>query len=363
MSKKRTASAQVPPDLCFVEELAGETGPSFAAMQRLYGLACELFGLLPWQMLNEGQLVVVRDSASDELCYCSVMGALGEVYSMHAYIGAEGLHTFRRLEAEGIADPGELFATRSVYVEFVPRAELEPQDRKLLAALGHPQRGGYASPIFRAIRPGFHPWFVTADEARMLAECIRAVVAVCTAIASQDNVKFWNEADTYPMVSWVEDNEPRYQINLVKSTLPPEPPIPPVCLDEETLRRLHDQDYPLRGRMELDYIFSGVPVGKKKQRKSSASIALAVDADSGIVYAPEVTDSRIPCGDALSKVFLKAIQSTRARPAEVRVRSQELKASLDGLMRSLGVKLHVATRLPSADQARASLLEFLRDGP
>ena len=331
-------------------------------MQRLYGLASDLFGLLPWQMLDESQLIVVRDSASDKLCYCSVMGALGEVYSMHAYIGAEGLHTFRKLEAEEIADPGEFFATnRSVYVEYVPRAELEPQDRKLLAALRHPQGRGLASPIFRAIRPGFHPWFVTADEARLLAECICAVVVVCTAVASQKKVKFWSEVETYPMVTREEDTEPRYRIDLVKSTLPPEPPIPPVYLDEQTLYRLRDKDYPVRGEMELDYILSGIPIGKKNERKSSASIAVAVDADTGMVYAPEVTDSSVPCGNALSRVFLKAIQSSHALPTEVRVRSQKLKDSLDQLMSSLGVKLYVASRLPAADQARVHLLRFFGD--
>jgi hypothetical protein len=347
--------------LCFVEELAGETPPSFAAMQRLYGLASDLFGLRPWRMLDESQLIVARDSASDELCYCSVMGALGEVYSMYAYIGTEGLRTFRKLEAEKIADPGEFFAKmRSVYVEFVSRAELEPQDRKLLAALGHPQGHGHASPIFRAIRPGFHPWFVTADETRMLAECIRAVVVVSTAVANQKKANFWKEAETYPMVTWMGDTEPRYRINLVKSTLPPEPPIPPVYLHEETLRRLREQDYPVRGVMELDYIFGGVPIGKKYERKSCASIAVAADADTGMVYAPEVIDSNVPCGDALSRVFVKAIESGRALPTEVRVRSQKLKDSLDPLMRSFGVKLHVARRLPVADETRAHSLGFLR---
>ena len=156
MPKERAASPQVPPELCFVEELAGETPPTFAAMQQLYGLASDLFGLLPWQILDESQLIVVRDSASGELCYCSVMGALGEVYSMHAYIGAEGLRTFRKLEAEELADPGEFFATtRSVYVEFVPRAELESQDRKLLAALCHPRAVGTRRPSSAQCAPAF----------------------------------------------------------------------------------------------------------------------------------------------------------------------------------------------------------------
>src|SRR5437879_11806966 len=108
-------------------------------MKPHYGLASYLYGLRPWQFLDEDNLIVVRDSVSGELCYCSVMGALGEVLSMHAYIGTEGLRQFRKMEAEEIADPGEFFAyTHCVYVEFVPRAELQGQDREWLATLGDP---------------------------------------------------------------------------------------------------------------------------------------------------------------------------------------------------------------------------------
>jgi len=125
-------------------------------------LASDLYGLLPWRFLDEDNLIVIRESVSGELCYCSVMGALGEVLSMHAYIGAEGLRQFRKIEAEEIADPDEFFAsTHCVYVEFVPRSELLRQDRELLAALGHPKSKALASPIFRTMRPGFLPWFVT----------------------------------------------------------------------------------------------------------------------------------------------------------------------------------------------------------
>jgi hypothetical protein len=67
-------------------------------MERLYRLASDLYGFRPWRILDEDNLIVVRDSVSGELCYCSVMGALGEVHSMDAYIGAEGLRQFRKME-------------------------------------------------------------------------------------------------------------------------------------------------------------------------------------------------------------------------------------------------------------------------
>jgi len=346
-----------------VKELAGENPPSLPAMKRLYELASNLYGLHPWRVLDESQLILVRDSVSGELCYCSVMGMLGEVYSVHAYIGTESLRLFRRMQVEEITEAGEFFATQhSVSVEFVPKAELERQDRELLAALGHPQGRGLASPIFRTIRPGFHPWFVTEEEARTLAECIRAVIVICAEVASQESAKFWELADTYPMVTRMEGAEPRYQVDLVKAVLPAEPPVMPVRLEEETLRPLRSQDYTVRGVMELDHILTGTPIGKKGERNSCAAFALAVDAESGIILAPDVSDSSIAAGDALARVFLRVVQASRTLPNEVWVRTQKLKDCLAPLMESFGVAIRVAGRLPASDEARSSLLGFLQGG-
>ncbi|MGC9293325.1 MAG: DUF7309 domain-containing protein [Acidobacteriaceae bacterium] len=332
-------------------------------MERLYGLASDLFALRPWHILDEDNLILARDSVSGELCYCSVMGALGEVLSMHAYIGTEGLRQLRKMETEEIADPGEFLAsTHCVYVEFVPRAELLRQDRELLAALGHPRGRGLASPIFRTMRPGFFPWFVTAEEARTLAECIHAVIVVCAAVASQENAEFWERADTYPMVTRMEGAEPQYHVEMFHSVLPPGPPVAPVRLAEETLLAVRAQDYAVRGVMELDITYSGVAIGKKNERNSCASIAIAVDAETGMVLAPEVTDASVPAGDTLARVFLKAIQASRTLPKEVRVRKQELKDSLAPLMESFGVTVRVSSKLPASDEARSHLLGFLDGG-
>jgi len=328
-------------------------------MELLYELASDFYGLLPWRVLDESNLIVVRDSVSGELCYCSVMGGLGEVFSMHANIGTEGLRQFRKIEAQEFEDPAEFFvSTHCVYVEFVARPELQRQDRELLAALGHPKGRGLASPIFRTFRPGFLPWFVTEDEARMLAECLQAVITVCAAVASQENLRFWEVAETYPMVTRTEEPEPRYRVEMFKATLPAEPPPVPVRLAEETLHALRGKDYAVRGVVELDLTYSGAAIGKKGERSACAAIAMAVDAESGMVLAPEVADSSVAAGETLAKVFLKAIETSRAVPREVRVRSQRLKECLVPLMESFGVTVRVAKKLPATDRARSHLLGF-----
>jgi hypothetical protein len=363
MGKKRTAGPAAPLDRYFVKELAAETPPSFSTMAVLYGLASELYGLRPWRLLDESQLVLARDSQSGELCYCTIMGQLGEVYSMHTYIGAESFRLFRRVESGELTTAGEFLATQhAVSVEFVPRAELKRQDRELLAALGHPQAKGQASPIFRAIRPGFHPWFVTEQEATTLMECIRAVIEVCTAVVTRKQVKFWDKDDTFPLVSLVEGIEPHYQIELVEAIAPAEPPVTPVRLDEATLRPVRNQDYPVRGVMELDYAYTPAAIGDTHERKTFASAALAVDAETGLILGVDATDSRTAPGEGLARLFLKAIQANRALPKEVRLRNRNLKDQLAPLMESFGVTVRVAAKLPETDRALAHLLAMMRGG-
>jgi len=58
---------------------------------------------------------------------------------------------------------------------------------------------------------------------------------VCAALTSQKDAKFWELADTYPMVTRMEGAEPRYHVEMIHSILLPEGPVAPARLPEETL--------------------------------------------------------------------------------------------------------------------------------
>lgn len=210
----------------------------------------------------------------------------------------------------------------------------------MLAALGHPQGRGLASPIFRTIRPGFLPWFVTGNEARTLAECIRAVIVVCGAIASQRSVKFWELADTYPMVTRMEGTELRYHVEMFHSVLPPESPVAPVRLAEETLLAVRAQDYAVRGdgaRHNLQRC-GDWEEGRTQRLRLNCDRCRCAERNR-----PCSENNRFQhfCRRCLAKVFLKAIQTSRTLPKEVRVSNQKLKDSLAPLMESFGVTVRV----------------------
>jgi hypothetical protein len=188
------------------------------------------------------------------------------------------------------------------------------------------------------------------------------VILVCAAVASRKSTEFWELADTYPMVTREEGVEPRYHVEMFHSVLPAEPPATPVQLAEETLSALRKRDFAVRGVMELDVSYSGASIGKKGERKTCASIAIAVDAASGMILATEISPSTVPAGDTMAKMFLKAIEASRTLPREVRVLSQRLKDCLAPLMDSFGVTVRVAGRLPALEEARSHLLGFLGGG-
>jgi hypothetical protein len=122
---------------------------------------------------------------------------------------------------------------------------------------------------------------------------------------------------------------PGQRIELVEAPVPDEPPLPPARADEAKLSRVRGQDLPLRGVMELDYISTGAPIGKSNERKACACLSLAVDAGTGIVYAPHTSDSREAPGDSL-------------------------------LMESMGTTVSISSRLPALDEAREHLLAYMR---
>ena len=365
MTKRRATSPSASTDRFFVKELSGETPPSFATMQRLYRLASELYGHRPWDLLDEEELVLVKNAAMGETIYGSVMGAIGEVFAIQAYIGDESYRLFRAVEADEISDHLEFFGgLHSISVEFVPMSELEPQDQRLLVALGHPLHGKKAAPIFRAIRPGYQPWFVTEEEASALVECLSALLLICSIVSGNEEIDYWGREDWYPLVERVGGEEPTFQyaVGLVHAPVPAMPSLDPASLSDAQLQQIRGRDYPVGGVIELDSFFSGGAIGERHERKFWTRTAMAVDAKTGIVFPPEVFPPDVPVGNALLGALTKAIQTTRSLPREIKVQSRRYKDCLTPVAQILGCQIKTASRLPALAEARDSLRQMMRMG-
>jgi hypothetical protein len=362
--KTRPAPAASAPVRHFEKYLAGETAPAHETMRRLYALAGEFHALHPWDFLLEDHLVVVEAPQTGGLGFCSLMGALHEVFSFHVYLGADGYHFFRKVHAGEPFTIGDFFAGQhAVNVEFVPSAELTAADRQLLKALGHPFGKGFRAPKFRSMRPGYHPWYVTEQEALILTTCLDSFLGFFHFLEAHPGASYWEKEGDYPLVSRRSegDGQAAYAVRPIKA--PAEtvklPRLPD--LDETRIRRIREARLPSRGAVDVDHFYGAGMVGESHERKACIRVAIAIDSETAFAFPPEVGSPEASTGDLLAEVVLTAVESSRALPSELRVKSREYKSVLGPLAKALGTPVKIVKSLPAADFARDQLLRMMGD--
>jgi hypothetical protein len=348
-------NATSPPDRFFERELAGEEPPSLSTIRSLYQDACELQARKPWETMLETQLVVVEDPGSNQMCFCSILGSLGEVFCLHVHLGEEGYGGYLKLQSGEMHTAGDFLAVqRSVYLEFERLSRLTAPDRALLRQLGDPLKRGRLAPIFRSIRPGYHAWYVTEAEARTLDHCVRAVTQVWDRFRQDPEAGYWRGSNRYPLVAGAE-------IRLAALPQPalPMPRVPQV--DKRRLEKIRNSQFRPLKVLQLDHFYGAATIGQPHERKALFRVAMAIDGETAFAFPPEAGSPEEPTGDLLARVFLQAMEIGRIVPREVQVRKPELQVLLEGLGRELGIPVRVKPSLPALDFAKSELLRMMGD--
>ncbi len=156
-----------------------ENAPGNEEWRRLYQAAIELKRQAPWEWMTEADNFGVQDSDTGELYFVSVMGMLGEHFAIALYPGAGAFYKFLELEEAGAsAAPEAVLEIPQLQASFEDRNLLHQRYRDIIKALGFKFRGRNAWPMFRSYRPGFMPWFLEREEARMLAVGLEQLLEV-----------------------------------------------------------------------------------------------------------------------------------------------------------------------------------------
>jgi hypothetical protein len=358
-----SAAAAKGPRQFFSTQLSGETPLSFETAELLYRLSTAMHDLKPWEFIADQDLILLEDIEAGEICYCSIMGALSGALAFQVYVGAESYRFFRKIVNGVPVTPVDFFASvRGVSVEFVSAKERGLPDRELLDAFGHPKKRGTSAPVFRAQRPGYHSWYPTEGEGKLLLRCLNTTLAFCLHVleaTEQDEMDYWEEEDVFPFLTPDPDEKSvqQFTIRSVKVSEPPTAAPRAEDLDEDLIAGIVGEHLPKSGILEVDHFFAGAMIGEKDERKSYMRMAMVTDAASGFAFQPELGLPDDSTGRLLVRALLGAMRDGRCIPTEVRVNRKEIKILLGPLSARLGFEVRIAKSLPMIISFRDHFLE------
>src|SRR5262249_20651700 len=146
----------------------------------LYQAAIAFRDIASWDWMSDSDIFGVQNPDSGEIAYCCIMGQLGQLYGIAAYLGSDGLAVYEKLRSGAIQpeDPDLGYIQRCLMASFNDRRALQKPDLQIIKQLGLKFRGQHAWPLFRSYRPGYYPWYLEAAEAQFLTHILEQAKTV-----------------------------------------------------------------------------------------------------------------------------------------------------------------------------------------
>jgi hypothetical protein len=341
-----------------------ETSPTIADWKALYQAALEFKEIEAWTWMYDSDVFGVQDPVSGEIGYCCIMGALGEMFALAVYVGSEGLESYMRIASEPPLDPSEAFEElmlqKCLMASFGSREELTKEDRQVIKSLGLKFRGRNAWPLFRSYRPAYHPWYLTADEARVLTLALQQAREVCPrfredpALFDPPNDELW-----FVRVPEVTGEGLSWTDAWLEPALLEEEELPDVPIDELRLARLKKVAQPMDAIWEMDFFLSPTPVQEKKgERPHYPYQTLTVDHASGFIFGTELASPETYL-EEFPERFLALAERLKRLPVEIWVKREDAYDLLEPFTSRLGIELYLVDELESLEEARAAFRQFM----
>lgn len=310
-----------------------------------------------WRWMGDDYIFGVQSPETGEIGYCCVIGALGEVFGLIVYKGTRGLNSYLKIQSLKGSDPFDVFFYQEgLGVTFEDRSELRKEDLQIIKSLGLKFRGRKAWPLFRNLKPGYLPWFISDEERRFLTIVLEQAVDVCLRVKNdrtllstpakgqylirvqeriEDDILLWSDEYREP--------EPlRY-----KHTIPVE-------IDEPRIQQIKRKVNRSLDVWECDYFFAGMTI-KGEGRPYMPLVLLVIDQKRDYIFdaiLSHLSDSE----KAFSDGFLACIEKVSFLPQEVLVAKDETMKILQPLTSRLNIKLKRVRKCMAVERAKKNLI-------
>ncbi|ODS35032.1 MAG: hypothetical protein A7316_04490 [Candidatus Altiarchaeales archaeon WOR_SM1_86-2] len=336
--------------------------PSLLEWKALYDAATEFKKTGCWDWMWDSDLFGVQNPVSGEIGYCCVMGRRGEHFALGVYLGTEGVEGYlRMLSSHPYSSPSDvLHLQKCLMASFEDRKFLDKRDMRVIKKLGLKFRGSNSWPLFRNYLPGYHPWYLSGEEAEYLTLALQQAIDVSLRFKNDPGMLDPKIEDHYFVR--VPEKEKGGLIwrdewlkppGLEKAETIPEP------INVNRLEKIRKMIPRRRGVWEIDFFYHPNPVQERGERPYYPYVMLWVDHYSGMILAFHLARHARYKPEFIER-FLELAENTKVLPKEIFVKKEETFKLLEPLTSGLGIELSKMKRLMELEEAKDSMFDFFR---
>ena len=308
--------------------------------------------------MTTAPLVTIEHPSGDEKGYCVVLGNGGIEHGLVVYRGDEGLACYLGMVTGAIDDESEemLDMTNALSALLADRDEVPKDDRDLIRSLGLRYRGRGRWPLFQAMKPGYLPSGLQADEAAFLAIALRSMTELASSVEKIEvTLGLEDERESKTDLFLTRSLVNGEWQNRWESLLFPVPPPSPDYPHLERLQRLADSKPRTGSVWELSIFFLHLPTGQDSEgRLYFPTFSLLVESGSGAVV-PDVFMGPNPSDTDRQELLVRQLESLPELPSEIVVNAPRIGRIVESVTAPLGITLSVGeTPAPPERQGRVA---------
>jgi len=326
--------------------------PMPPAWLALYESADLFRTLTPWRWIHDYEVFGVRDPATGQIGWCSVMGNAGEFFGLGIYRGDRGYDQFKRIQT---GDPTQFDDVRygqdAIIVAFLPRKDIGGEALQRIRDLGLRPRGKDAWIAFEDHRPGRTPIPLTDDEVSFCKAVIDQAFEVGKLVLMRRDL-LGSGPEGKVLVRERRKSGKTWASNWIDLPKPPEPAPERGHVDQVALHRARAGLARLDATWEVDVFPMGPPVEDEAEAYIPAVVMIA-DSVSGFVVHVELGHPGRR-DELVRGALMHAFEQSGAIPARVAVTRDEVQTALAQVAQAVGFELVRVEALPMVQEARES---------
>lgn len=326
----------------------------------LYQAAIEFRDLSPWKIFNDTDLFTLKDPISNEVGYCSIMGAMGEFFALGIYRGEKGLVCFDRINSNEFKGREQevIEINDTLMAEFCYQDDLEKEDLKVMKQLGFKNKGSGLLPMFRSSLPGSFPWFINEDEAHYLTFALRCACDLVHRYANDPSFLRSENPDSYRAYIPVEKQDKKKTWEWKTSWHTPSPPVEQVIqypLNFATIQGILDKKNKRMGTWEVGSTIFPAQI-HDKERPYSPRVNILVDRNSFFILGMNTVEFGENSHHKVCDMLLDTISKHGILPEEIVFSDSTTCSIAKAITNSLDIEASCSQDLPAIEDIKEELL-------